>query len=91
MADYYGPQAYEAFARAFANKMGVSIRVQAGQGGASVDSTGCIMLPSMDTYQTRKQCEDTCAQVVPEIAHIYSGSHTEFETQNATRRAEAIV
>lgn len=78
MTTYYGRAAYEGFARAFAAKMGVNVRVDSSSSGASVDSAGTIYLPDMDTYQTKEEFEGTCATVIHEVSHVVYGSHKEF-------------
>lgn len=89
MSVYYGKAAYEGFARAFGQKLGVNVTVGSGQ-NACVDGSGNISLPDMNTYQTKEEFENTCATIVHEVAHVYFGSHSEFETQSKYMRRDRL-
>lgn len=77
MATYYGNDAFEGFGKAFASMMGVQVTFAQGA-SPQVDGTGKITLPTLDTYQTKEEFEDTCASVIHEIAHVWKGAHKLF-------------
>ena len=75
---YYGRDAYEGFAKAFGNRLGVTVRVVDGA-NPCVNDLGEIQLPGMDGYQTEKEFHGTLATVIHEVSHVWTGTHKAFK------------
>lgn len=88
---YYGRIAYEGFAKAYADRHGVSVSIGASNGQTCVDSNGVISLPDMNNYQTEDEFKDTCAAVIHEVSHVVYGSHAEFYDQKQRGRSRLYM
>lgn len=74
----YGRTAYEGFAKALGAKMGLNVKIEDGA-SPCIDANGVVRLPGMNTYQTEKEFEITCAAIVHELSHQFYESHGQID------------